>query len=303
MAVPDFQSIMLPLLKLSADQKEHTVKEIEDILANEFNLTKEDRVEMLPSGTSRTFANRIAWAKFYLQKAVLLESPRRTIFRITPRGLDVVKQNPSKINIAFLRQFEEYREFQKPTNGNDTNISITDTSESTETPRESLEGAYQFLRKQLVQEVLEKVKESTPMDFEKLVVELLVKMGYGGTVKDAGKATQYSNDAGVDGIIKEDKLGLNLIYIQAKRYKDIAVGRPDLQAFVGALHGKHATKGVFLTTSRFSENALEYKRSISDNVVLIDGEQLANFMIDCNLGVTTTDTFELKKIDNDYFGE
>ena len=171
------------------------------------------------------------------------------------------------------------------------------------TPRETLEAAYEILQKQLVQEVLDKVKESTPRYFEEIVVELLVKMGYGGAVRDAGSATQFTNDEGIDGIIKEDKLGLDVIYIQAKKWTDTPVGRPDIQAFVGALDGKHANKGIFITTSRFSEAAVTYARNISKKVVLIDGEQLANYMIEYNLGVNTTDTFLLKRVDNDYFGE
>jgi restriction system protein len=302
MAVPDFQSIMLPLLKLSADQKEHTGRETEDLLANEFKLSQEDRKEMLPSGTTRTFVNRVAWAKSHLSKAGLLMSPRRSIYKITPRGLEVLKENPPVINVAYLKRFDEYREFIKPSKDKES-VETAPVIESMTTPRETLETAYQILRKQLIQEVLDKVKESTPRDFEEIVVELLVRMGYGGTVKDAGKATQYTNDEGIDGVIKEDKLGLDVIYIQAKRYKGTAIGRPEIQAFVGALDGKHANKGIFITTSRFSESAENYVRSISKKVVLIDGDQLANFMIDYNLGVSTTATFELKKIDNDYYGE
>jgi restriction system protein len=304
MAVPDFQSILLPLLKLSADGKEHTVPETEEKLADILNLTKEDREEMLPSGTQRRFVNRLAWTKVHLSKAGLIMSPRRSVYKITQRGLDALKENPDKINMGYLKQFEEYREFIKPTKGKDNADSdIGPLAESLTTPRETLENAYQVLRKELVQDILEKVKQATPRYFEEIVVELLVRMGYGGTVKDAGQATQYTNDEGVDGVIKEDKLGLDVIYIQAKRYKDIAIGRPEIQAFVGALDGKHANKGIFLTTSRFADTAFAYVKSISKKVVLIDGEQLANYMIDYNLGVSTTAVFELKKIDNDYFGE
>ncbi len=302
MAVPDFQSIMLPLLKFSADQKEHTNSETEDYIAKELKLTKEDLEEMLPSGTQRRFVNRVAWAKVHLSKAGLIAPTRKSVYKITQRGLEVLKENPQVITVAYLKRFEGFNEFLKPTKDKDSNDTTT-LHESSTTPRETLEAAYQILRKQLVQEVLDKVKEATPRYFEELVVELLVRMGYGGTVKDAGQATQYTNDEGIDGIIKEDKLGLDVIYIQAKRYKDVSIGRPEIQAFVGALDGKHANKGIFLTTSRFSDTAVTYVRSISKKVVLIDGEQLANFMIDYNLGVSTTDTFELKKIDSDYFGE
>ncbi len=302
MPIPDFDDILSSLLKYCADQKEHSMSETEEHVADDLKMSKADREEMLPSGTQRRFANRLAWSKVHLSKAGLIMSPRRSIYKITQKGLDALKTNPQGVNKAYLEQFEEYREFKKPSSEKVVN-GTPGSVDSSVTPRESLETAYQILRKELVQEVLDKVKASTPRYFEELVVELLVRMGYGGTVKDAGQATQYTNDEGVDGIIKEDRLGLDVIYIQAKRYTDNSIGRPEIQAFVGALDGKHANKGIFITTSRFADTALAYVRAISKKVVLIDGEQLANYMIDYNLGVSTTATFELKKIDNDYFGE
>jgi restriction system protein len=302
MAIPDYQAIMLPLLKHCSDQKEHAVRETEVALAEVMKLSDEEREQKLPSGTQRKFINRVAWAKVYLSKAGLIMSPRRSVYQITQRGLDVLKENPQVINVAYLKRFEEFGEFINP----DVNKTVSENIpfvESSTTPRETLESAYQIIRKQLVQELLEKIKESTPQYFEEIVVELLVKMGYGGSVKDAGQATKYTNDEGVDGIIKEDKLGLDVIYIQAKRYTENSVGRPEIQAFVGALDGKHANKGIFITTSKFADTAIAYVKAISKKVVLIDGEQLANYMIEYSLGVTTTATFELKKIDNDYFGD
>jgi restriction system protein len=302
MATPDFDDILFSLLKYYADEKEHTITETEDHVADDLKMSKEDREEMLPSGTQRRFVNRLAWAKVHLSKAGMIMSPRRSVYKITRKGLDVLKEGPQGISRDYLDQFEESRDFKKPSVEKKSMESIS-FMETSATPRETLEAAYQVLRKELIQEVLDNVKGATPRYFEELVVELLVKMGYGGTVKDAGQATQYNNDEGVDGIIKEDKLGLDVIYIQAKRYTDSSIGRPEIQAFVGALDGKHANKGIFITTSRFSDTAVTYVRSISKKVVLIDGEQLANYMIDYNLGVTTMATFELKKIDNDYFGE
>jgi len=218
MPIPDFQSIMLPLLKFSSDKKEHTVRETEEYLANAFRLTKEEREEMLPSGTTRTFVNRVAWTKAHLMKAGLIMSPRRSVYKITQRGIDVLKEDPVSIDVAYLKRFEEYREFLKPSKDK-AELEPGSEIESSVTPRETFENAYQLLRKQVLQEVLEKVKAATPKFFEEIVVELLVKMGYGGSVEDAGKATRFTNDEGIDGIIKEDKLGLDVIYIQKSGLK------------------------------------------------------------------------------------
>ena len=303
MPIPDYQTLMLPLLKYCSDQQEHKLKDAEQAMAQEFNLTQQERDEMLPSGKMRTMYNRVGWSKWHLQKAGVVSVPRTSVFKITQRGLELLAENPPVINSLLLKRYEEYREFIKPSKTKETGPVIEELVPQGATPRETLEAAYEILQKQLVQEVLDKVKESTPRYFEEIVVELLVKMGYGGAVRDAGSATQFTNDEGIDGIIKEDKLGLDVIYIQAKKWTDTPVGRPDIQAFVGALDGKHANKGIFITTSRFSEAAVTYARNISKKVVLIDGEQLANYMIEYNLGVNTTDTFLLKRVDNDYFGE
>ncbi|MBS1574610.1 MAG: restriction endonuclease, partial [Bacteroidetes bacterium] len=216
---------------------------------------------------------------------------------------DALSKNPKEINLRFLKQFPGYlenagrtKEGEKPS---DTSADI----ELKETPEEIIANNFLKIRKNLALELLSKVKVCTPAFFENLVVELLVKMGYGGTIKEAGKATRLTSDGGIDGIIKEDKLGLDFIYIQAKRWDNQSVGRPDIQSFVGALDGQRATKGVFITTSKFADTAIEYVKTITKKVILIDGEQLTNYMIDYGLGVSTFTTYDLKKVDHDYFGE
>ena len=303
MPIPDFQSIMSPLLKFTGDNKEHSLRDAIESLAEYFKLTPDEQQELLASGTQAIFDNRVGWSKTHLLKAGLLESPRRSIFKITERGLMVLGDNPLQINMAYLRRFPEYIDFIKPSNGSSSN-EITEKIDVFEaTPQEILIASYLKIRTTLAQELLQKVKNCHPAFFERLVVDLLVKMGYGGSLKDAGNATRYSSDGGIDGIIREDKLGLDVIYIQAKRWESQNIGRPDIQSFVGALDGHRSTKGIFITTSKFAETAVEYVKTISKKVILIDGEQLANFMIDYNLGVSVVDIYEIKKIDNDFFGE
>lgn len=302
--IPDYQSIMLPLLRKVSDRQEHKIRGIVESLAKDFNLTETEKEELLPSGQQPIFDNRVAWAKTYLKKAGLLDSPRRANIIITNRGLDVLKKNPHQININFLKQFPEFIEFQAIKKEEEiTREEITDET-STQTPEESLEASYIKIRKSLAQELINKVMTLPPAFFEKLVVELLVKMGYGGSMKDAGKAIGKTGDEGIDGTIKEDKLGLDIIYIQAKRWQPgNIVGRPEIQKFVGALAGQGAKKGIFITTSSFTKEANEYAPRNETKIVLIDGVQLAQLMIDYNLGVTTVNTYELKRIDSDYFGE
>jgi restriction system protein len=303
MAIPDFQSIMLPLMEFASDHQEHSSKASIEHLALHFGLTDEERKELLQSGKQSLFANRVGWAKTYLTKAGLLESPKRSIFKITQRGIDFLNQKPQKINTGLLRQFPEYLEFIGSTSGNGK-VPTVETEEqiNQDTPEEVLEHAYQKIRRSLAQDLLIKVKACSPSFFEILVVELLVKMGYGGSIKDAGKAIGKSGDEGIDGIIKEDRLGLDVIYVQAKRWND-TVGRPEIQRFVGALAGQGAKKGIFITTSRFSEVAREYVPRNETKIVLIDGEELAQYMIDFNLGVSPVSAYEIKKLDSDYFGE
>lgn len=297
---------MLPLLRLIADGKEYSLKTLIEDLAASFKLTEEERAELLPSGQSFVFSNRAGWARTYLKKAGLLSAPRRGFLQITDRGLDVLSRKPTKIDANLLKEFPEFLDFHN-FKREEGFVSTKDenTAETliNQTPQELIDSAYRDIRASLAQELLEKIKALSPIFFEKLVLDLLLKMGYGGSIKDAGKATRLTNDEGIDGIIKEDKLGLDFIYIQAKRWTDNAVGRPDVQSFVGALDGQRATKGIFITTSNFSNNARDYVRTISKKVILINGQELAEYMIDYGLGVSTVQTFELKRIDSDYFEE
>ena len=301
--IPDYQSIMLPLLKVVADNKEYRLQELIEVLSETFKLTDDDRKEMLPSGQQRIFDNRVAWARTYLKKAGLVESPRRAFVKITERGLKVLSENPDLINVRFLKQFPDFFKFLTTKKESDE-TEFDEQSESTETPEELLETAYLKIRKSLAQELISKVIQLPPAFFEKLVVELLVKMGYGGSIKDAGKAIGKTSDEGIDGTIKEDKLGLDIIYIQAKRWQPgNTVGRPEIQKFVGALAGQGAKKGIFITTSSFTKEAIEYQPRNETKIVLIDGDQLSQMMIDHDLGVSSTNKYEIKKIDHDYFGD
>jgi restriction system protein len=304
-AIPDFQSCMLPVLQLASDGKEHTLAEAREVLAVQFHLSEQDQVELLPSGRQRRFENRVTWAKVYLDHAGLLRSPRRGRFEITERGRTVLQEAPSRIDIAFLERFEEFREFRRTADRSQpggVNGGTEAALKISETPEETLEGAYQNIRAELASELLARVKASSPSFFERLVVELLLKMGYGRSRADAGRAIGGTDDEGIDGLISEDRLGLDTIYIQAKRWEG-TVGRPEIQRFVGALHGRRARKGVFITTSTFSAEAVNYVSHIDPRVVLIDGQQLAEYMLDLNVGVTTRATYELKRIDSDYFSE
>jgi restriction system protein len=303
--IPDYQSLMLPLLKLVSDRQEHKYRDLIEKLAIEFQVTDEERKELLTSGNQAIFDNRVGWAKTYLKKAGLLDSPKRATFVITDTGLVTLAKNPDRIDAKYLRQFPSFLEFQNASrNDTDTEEEVSTQEPNEQTPEENLDKAYQRIRKSLASELLNKVVDLSPTFFERLVVELLVKMGYGGSIKDAGKAIGKSGDEGIDGTIKEDKLGLDIIYIQAKRWKPgNVVGRPELHKFVGALAGQGAKKGIFITTSNFTKEALDYTPKNETKIVLIDGEQLAQLMIDYNLGCTTQQTYELKKIDSDYFGE
>lgn len=302
--IPNYQVLMLPLLKAVKDQKEYKLNDIVDILANEFKLSEEERKELLPSGQSFLFGNRVGWARTYLKKAGLLDSPKRGYLIITQRGLDVLKQKPKEVNVALLQQFSEFLEFQSSKRDDNITENTIVQSESIQTPEEILENSYQDIRKSLAQELLDKITKLSPSFFERLVVELLVKMGYGGSMKDAGKALGKSGDEGIDGTIKEDKLGLDIIYIQAKRWQPgNVVGRPEIHKFVGALAGQGAKKGIFITTSTFTKDALEFVPRNETKIVLIDGYLLAQLMIDYNLGVATQQVYEIKKIDSDYFEE
>jgi restriction system protein len=302
MSIPDFQTTMLPLLQYTADQKEHSFHEAVDALALTFHLTDEEREELLPSGRQATFDNRLNWASSYLKHAELLESTKRGYFRITQRGMEVLQRNPTKINIDFLMQFPEFQEFRATRKEKGAIAGSAIEITSIQTPEELLEDGYQKIRQELAQELLNRVKACSPRFFERLVVELLVMMGYGGSIKDAGEVIGKSGDEGIDGTIKEDRLGLDVIYIQAKKWEG-TVGRPEIQKFVGALYGQRAKKGVFITTSSFTREAEDYARNIDSKVILIDGKRLAEFMIDFNVGVAAVTSYEIKRIDSDYFTE
>ena len=303
MAVPDFQSLMLPLLRVAADGKEHSLAEARGRVGEEFKLSQADQEELLPSGRQSRFGNRVAWAKVYLEQGGLLVSPRRGHFQISDRGREVLKAPPARIDIKFLSQYPEFVEFRTPKGeGQHSTGPVPLESQDAGTPEEALEAAHARIETSLASEVLTRVKAGSPAFFERLVVELLLKMGYGGSRADAGQAVGKAGDEGIDGIISEDRLGLDIVYLQAKRWEG-SVGRPEIQKFVGALHGKRAKKGVFITTGSFSSDATAYVEHIDPKVVLMDGRRLAELMIAFEVGVTTARTFHVKRVDSDYFEE
>lgn len=305
MPIPTFQELFLPMLKYIADGKEHTKQDVSEHLAINFNLTPEELNELLPSGKQAKFMNRIAWTRTYFSKALLIESPARGKFRITQRGLQLLATNPETMNVKTLKQYPEFQIFHQSTSADNSQDSsfVGDSQTSIdETPEERLETSYQSLRKELAQIILQQVMQASPAFFEQLVIDVLVAMGYGGSRLDAGKAIGQSGDEGIDGVIKEDRLGLDLIYLQAKRWQN-PVGRPTVQSFVGSLVGKSASKGVLLTTSKFTEEAKQYVKHLPQKVVLIDGDELSSLMIEFDVGVTPTNTYTVKKLDGDYFEE
>lgn len=312
MPIPDYESAMRPLLQLAADGAEHRFREAVEKLAVHFQLSDAERAELLPSGTAPLFDNRVGWARTYLKQAGLLESPKRGWFKITDRGKAILSRNPARIDANMLDQFEEFRAFRSrrregaaeiappPAGAVPTAETAAQELPSDQTPEDLLATAYRRLRRNLEIELIEQVKAASPAFFERLVIDLLVAMGYGGSRRDAGRAIGKSGDGGLDGIIKEDKLGLDVIYVQAKRWEG-TVGRPEIQRFAGALQGRRASKGVFITTSSYSRDAVEYAEIINSKIILVDGEELAGLMIDHNVGVSTVGMYELKRIDNDYF--
>ena len=302
MAIPDYQTIMLPLLKFAGDGKVYSKHEAVEYLANEFELTEEERKELLPSGKQGLFDNRVAWAKTYIKQARLIDSPKRGLFVITERGKQVLSQNLDKIDIKLLDQFSEFVEFKQIKKDKGKQIEKVARVSPETNPEESLEAAYQELQESLASDLIQNIKQCAPDFFERLVVDVLIKMGYGGSRKEAGRAIGRTGDEGIDGIIKEDKLGLDIIYMQAKRWEN-TVGRPEIQKFAGALHGQRARKGIFITTSDFSKEALNYVKNIDSKIILIDGQRLAELMIEHSVGVSPVASYEVKKIDTDYFIE
>jgi restriction system protein len=303
-AIPDFQASMLPLLRLIENGNEWTMKDVTAQLSDKFGLSNEEREELLPSGTTRTIVNRVHWAKKYLLEAGLVESVRRGVIRISESGLSVLLANPSHIDMRFLENFPSYIEFRdRQGKGQKRYTSTEIVVDSTVTPDDLIYGAYQELHSALAEDLLQQVKEMSDKFFERLVVDLLVAMGYGGSIEDAGRAVGKSGDGGIDGVIKEDKLGLDVIVIQAKRWTASAISRPDLQSFAGSMEAYRANKGVFITTSVFSQPARDYVQQIQRKIVLIDGVGLASLMIDHGIGVSTYRTLALKRMDSDYFEE
>jgi restriction system protein len=292
---------MRPILQLASDGREHNTSETVEALATEFHLTSEEREELLPSGQQRKFNNRIAWATTYLRATGLLERTGRGRFRIIDRGREALASGKS-IDIKYLAQFPELAAFRSGSAAPGETHATLPAETAMATPDELLESTYQGLRRQLAADLLEKVHTVDPAFFEKLVVDLLIEMGYGGSRKEAGKAIGQSGDEGIDGIINEDKLGLDVVYIQAKRWASSnTVGRREVQMFTGSLEGKQASKGVFITTSAFTAEARDYVKKISKRIVLIDGEELAQLMIDHGVGVADVNHYVTKRIDQDYF--
>jgi restriction system protein len=302
MSIPDFQSIMLPLLQITASLSELQSKDALLKISEHFHLTDSEKNELLPSGKQEIIVNRIAWAKFYLKKAGLIATPRRGISQITERGANVLKQSPSVINISYLNQFPEFVEFRSTHSGDTLSATSEKYEDSAKTPEELLEISYQELKKSIINELILKMKSGTPKFFENLIVDTIVKLGYGGSRKEAGRAIGQSGDEGIDGIIHEDRLGLDVIYLQAKRW-EANIGRPEIQKFAGALQGKRARKGIFITTSDFTNEAKEFAKNIESRIILLSGQQLAELMWEKNIGLSATASYEIKRIDEDFFLE
>lgn len=308
MSIPDYQSLMLPVLRLAADGEKRVIN-VEDRIADDLGLTQEEREELLPSGRQRVLHNRIHWAKFYMTKAGLLTSPARGRFIATDDGRALLATNPDRIDVKLLLQRPDFSAFYKNSNGSDADARNmqeaipSDFVEAT-TPEEQIEAAYQAVLTALRADLLERISQNSPAFFEKLIVDLLVAMGYGGSHKSAAAQLGRSGDGGVDGVVNEDRLGLDRVYVQAKRYAPAnSIGRPDVQAFVGSLVGLGATKGVFVTTSTFSPQAREFVKHLSQRVILIDGRQLADLMAEHGVGVRVSRAIEFKRLDEDFFSE
>ena len=303
--IPSYEEIMLPLLNLLSDKQEHTLQEADDALAKHFKLTDLERDELLPSGQQPIFRNRLGWARTYMKKAGLLATPSRAKFIITEKGIDLLKEKPKEITSKFLKRYPEFIEFQSIKKIKDNVIEQSFEISSIidgKTPEEALEYAYQKLKSELAKEVIDVVKNCTPAFFEKLVVDLIVRMGYGGSRKDAGQALGKTGDGGIDGIVKEDKLGLDTIYLQAKRWEN-SVPVKEIRDFTGALASKKAKKGIFITTSSFPQSVYDFVTQVEYRIILINGDQLADLMIEYNVGLTPITEYQVKKIDFDYFEE
>lgn len=310
MPVPDYQSLMYPVLAELADGRERVLRDVRDAIAMSLHLTPDDLAQMLPSGRQTIFANRANWAHIYLKEAGLVHSPRRAVYQITDRGRQSLRDCGGSINIAYLRQFPEFLQFMGRSSSSDAGSEESKVNpaaaveQEVQTPDEQAREGYRRARSGVAAELLDRMRRVSPAFFEKLVVDLLVAMGYGGSHDDAASVIGRSGDEGIDGIIKEDRLGLENIYVQAKRWKvGSTVGRPDIQQFAGALQGQKARKGVFITTSSFTRDAREYAKAVQATIVLIDGQQLAELMLDHEVGISVQETLKLFKVDEDYFVE
>ncbi|PMY31608.1 restriction endonuclease [Pseudomonas sp. GW456-L14] len=302
MPIPDFQSVMRPVLATVQNGAPLPLSELRERIADQFQLTEEERKEHLPSGHQTVINNRVGWARTYLNKAGLLTIPAKGMVQITARGLDALSNGPERITVSWLKQFPEFADFHTTKPQAADIPAVLDIATSETTPDEQLAEAHQALVQSLADELLAQVRASTPSFFEQVVVDLMLAMGYGGSRKEAGKATQLTNDGGIDGIIKEDKLGLDVIYLQAKRWSN-TVHRPEIDKFIGALTRQRARKGVFITTSDFSIGARDAALGLDIKVVLIDGVELARLMVEHNLGVSVKQVYEVKQLDSDYFAE
>ncbi|MBF0169841.1 MAG: restriction endonuclease [Nitrospinae bacterium] len=303
-AIPDFQQCFLPLLRFLADGLPHTGKEAVESLSNQFRLSDEERAILLPSGRQAIMTNRVQWAKTYLKKAGFIFQPERAVIQITDAGRRLLASDPVELRVRDLRSIPEFAEWHAvKTDDDDAREQDEELALESKTPEELLDSGYKALRQTLVSDILAEITKNSPAFFERLVVNLLQAMGYGAAGEKTGFATGKSGDEGIDGVISEDKLGLDQIYIQAKRWEGTVVGRPEIQKFVGALQGQRAKKGVFITTSTFSSEARDYAAKIDTRVILIDGQRLANLMFDHNVGVALKESYEIKKLDSDYFIE
>lgn len=300
MPLPDFQTLMFPFLKVVHDGREYKISEVREMLAKKLEITPQQRRELLPSGSQPIFDNRVAWTKTHLAKAGLLESPRRGIISISEKGTDVLKQNPPKINIAFLKQYPTYIDFITPNQQKEENSEPITTEESINTPSEIIESAIIQMNKQLSQDLRDSLNNMDPYKFEVLVIDLLQAMGYGGNREEAAQVTKKSGDGGIDGIINEDRLGLDKIYVQAKKWEG-NVTISSIRDFGGTLLAHSAQKGIFITTSDFPKSAIDYCEKIDRTIILINGKRLTELMIEYNVGVSMRKTFVMKEVDSDYF--
>ncbi len=303
MAIPKYDEMYRVFLECLADMQQHKSKELRDIIAARLSVSDAERQERLPSGQQAIFDNRVGWTRTYLKKAGLITSPQRGIYQLTQQGKQVLDSNPDVIDNSFLEQFESFRQFMHAEPKSTKHIA-TDSQDG-QSPQDTFDLAYQKINHALADDLLTEIMKQSPVFFEKMVVQLLENMGYGGSVENAGLVVGQTGDEGIDGIIREDKLGFSLIYIQAKRWdRTTSIGRPELQKFVGALAGQGANKGLFITTAQFTKEAREYaKKQHTTKVVLVDGESLAKLMIEYNLGVSTEAVYQIKRLDSDFFSD